>query len=72
MQIKLGLKINDLEKFIFELIRQAVIYLPEDVKSSLNGAVVSETSQIGKAQLEAILKNVNLAEKNQVPFKFFF
>lgn len=55
------------ERVAFELLKQAVIYLPKDVKEALNKSYMEETSEIGKTQLEAILKNVELAEKHNVP-----
>ncbi len=56
-----------LENVAFNLIRQAVIYLPEDVKRALQKARDEETSETGKTQLNAILDNVELAEKRQAP-----
>ena len=51
----------------FNLVRQAVIYLPEDVKQALKKAYMEETSEAGKTQLKAILDNIELAEKYQAP-----
>lgn len=56
-----------IEIVAFNLIKQAVIYLPDDVKASLNRAYAEETSEIGKTQLKTILDNIALAEKQQVP-----
>ena len=56
-----------LEEVAFNLIKQAVVYLPNDIKAALNKAYSNETSEIGKTQLKAILDNVALAEKLQVP-----
>ena len=55
------------EVVAFNLIRQAVIYLPEDVKKALKRAYDEETSQSGKTQLKAILDNIELAEKYKAP-----
>ena len=55
------------EQVGFDLIKQAVIYLPDDVKMALQKAYIEETSPIGKIQLKAILDNVALAEKEQAP-----
>lgn len=55
------------ENVCFNLIRQAVIYLPEDVKQALKKAYEEETSEAGKTQLKAILENIELAEKYQAP-----
>jgi len=51
----------------FELVRQAVIFLPEDVKIALQRAHSEETSEVARMQLQAILDNVSLAEKKKVP-----
>ncbi len=56
-----------LEQAAFNLIKQAVVYLPDEVKAALQKAHAEETSAIGKTQLKAILDNVALAEKNQAP-----
>jgi fumarate hydratase subunit alpha len=55
------------EDVAFNLIKQAVIYLPEDVKKALKRAYDEETSQSGKTQLKAILDNIELAEKYKAP-----
>jgi fumarate hydratase subunit alpha len=49
------------------LLTTAAIYLPDDVKQALRNACKKETSEIGKTQLETILRNVELAEKQKVP-----
>jgi len=56
-----------IESVAFNLIRTAVIYLPEDVKHVLEKAYAEETSNIGKTQLKAILDNIKLAEKQRAP-----
>jgi len=61
------LKPEIVENVAFNLIRQAVIYLPEDVKQALKKAYEEETSEAGKTQLKAILDNIELAEKYQAP-----
>jgi fumarate hydratase subunit alpha len=50
-----------------KLLRLAVTKLPQDVKESLQRAYREEESGAGKTQLEAILKNVDLAEKTSTP-----
>jgi fumarate hydratase subunit alpha len=55
------------EDVAFNLIKQAVIYLPEDVKKALKRVYEEETSQSGKIQLKAILDNIELAEKYKAP-----
>jgi tartrate dehydratase alpha subunit/fumarate hydratase class I-like protein len=51
----------------FNILKQAVIYLPDDVKEALKKAYAEETSETGKTQLKAILDNVELAEKYKAP-----
>ncbi|MFW6117738.1 MAG: fumarate hydratase [Thermoproteota archaeon] len=51
----------------FNLLKQAVIFLPNDVKQALEKAFREETSEMGRTQLKAILKNIEFAEKNEVP-----
>jgi len=55
------------ENVAFEILKQAVIYLPEDVKKALKRAYSEENSETGKTQLKAILDNIELAEKFQAP-----
>jgi len=55
------------ENTAFNILKQAVIYLPEDIKDALKKAYVEETSETGKTQLKAILDNIELAEKYQAP-----
>lgn len=59
--------LNIAEKVAFNLIKQAVIYLPDDVKQALRNAYAKETSEAGKTQLKAILDNIQFAEKYQAP-----
>jgi fumarate hydratase subunit alpha len=49
------------------LLKLAVVRLPADVKDALQRAYKEETSEAGKVQLEAILKNIELAEKENTP-----
>lgn len=56
-----------LETVAFKLLQLAVTELPRDVKVALHRAYREEESEMGKFQLEAILKNVELAEKTRVP-----
>ena len=55
------------ENVAFNILKQAVIYLPDDVKQALKKAYGEETSETGKTQLKAILDNIDLAEKYQAP-----
>ncbi len=58
---------NVFENVAVELLRQAVTKLPRDVKEALQRAYREEESDVGKTQLEAILNNVELAEKTGTP-----
>jgi len=60
-------KAKIVENVAFNIIKQAVIYLPDDVKQALKKAYAEETSETGKTQLKAILDNIELAEKYQAP-----
>jgi len=60
------LDIKKIEEVAFNILKQAVIYLPDDVKQALKKAYAEET-ETGKIQLKAILDNIELAEKNQAP-----
>jgi fumarate hydratase subunit alpha len=61
------LETTKIEEVAFNLLKQAVIYLPNDVKEALKAAYEEETSEIGKTQLKAILDNIELAEKYKAP-----
>jgi len=54
-------------KAVVEGLRVASIYLPPDVKEALQRAYREETNPAAKAQLEAILRNIELAEKLKAP-----
>lgn len=60
-------QLSIVENTAFNLIKQAVIYLPEDVKQALQKAYTEETSKTAKTQLKAILCNIALAEERQAP-----
>jgi fumarate hydratase subunit alpha len=55
------------EKVALELIEQAVVFLPDDVKAALQKAYRAETSALGKSQLKNILENIQLAEEHPAP-----
>ena len=50
-----------------KLLRLAVTELPKDVKEALQRAYLEEESEAGKAQLKAVLNNIELAEKTGTP-----
>ena len=56
-----------IEDLAVTLLRLAVTELPPDVKEALKRAYEQETSESGKTQLQAILENVEYAEKTRTP-----
>lgn len=52
---------------VFELLKRAETSVPKDTVRALSEAFENETSEAAKAQLSAILKNIEIAEKNAVP-----
>ena len=52
---------------VYELYKKAVIVLGEDVKKSLEDALKIEEHDLAKLNIEAILKNIELAEKKGIP-----
>jgi fumarate hydratase subunit alpha len=59
--------VKAVEDVAFNIVRQAVIYVPDDVKAALKKAYADETSDTAKTQLKTILDNVEMAEKYQAP-----
>ena len=55
------------ENVAVKLLQLAVTELPQDVKQALQRAYREEETEAGKTQLEAILNNVELAEKTRTP-----
>ena len=52
---------------IVDILREAETVLPQDVVESLKKAASEETSSAAKEQLEAILKNIEIADTKGVP-----
>ncbi len=52
---------------IVDILREAETVLPQDVVDSLQKAASEETSPVAKEQLEAILKNIEIARTRGVP-----
>jgi fumarate hydratase subunit alpha len=52
---------------VFDILKKAETMLPDDVVNSLKMAVTDETSTVAKEQLEAILKNIEIAGNTKVP-----
>ncbi|OQD59626.1 fumarase-like protein [Methanobrevibacter arboriphilus JCM 13429 = DSM 1125] len=55
------------EDTICQLYKKAAISLPEDVKISLESALKVESDELPQLNIEAILKNIELAEKRAIP-----
>jgi len=55
------------EDTALSLLKLAVVQLPSDIKDALNRAYKEETSEAGRVQFEAILKDIELAEKENTP-----
>ena len=58
---------KQIEDTIYQLYKQAAIVLGDDVKSALKGALKREDTDLGKLNIEAILKNIELAEEKSIP-----
>ena len=52
---------------VYELYKQAVIVLGDDVKKSLEDALKIEEHDLARLNIEAILKNIELAEEKGIP-----
>ena len=61
------LRLKTIEDVAFNLVRDAAIFLPKDVKLHLKMAHQLESDKTAKAQLKAILDNIELAETQQAP-----
>ena len=58
---------KQVEDTVYQLYKKAVITLPEDVKKSLEDALKVEIDELPSLNIEAILKNIELAEENSIP-----
>jgi len=56
-----------IEDTAVNLLKQAVVELPADVRKAIERAYKEETTEAGKVQLEAILKDIDLAKKYNIP-----
>ncbi|MDZ4171472.1 MAG: fumarate hydratase, partial [Methanobacteriaceae archaeon] len=56
-----------IEDAVCNLYQEAVIKLPNDVKSALQNAYKTEDSELGILNLKAIIDNIDAAEKMDVP-----
>ena len=58
---------KQIEDTIYQLYKEAAIVLGDDVKCALEDALKREDSDLGKLNIEAILKNIELAEEKSIP-----
>jgi fumarate hydratase subunit alpha len=58
---------NTIEDTIFNLFKEAVIKLPDDVKKALQDVYKNEDHRLARLNLKAILDNIEAAEKLGVP-----
>ena len=56
-----------IKESVYELYKKAVIVLGDDVKKSLEDALKVEEHELAILNIEAILKNIELAEKKGIP-----
>lgn len=52
---------------VYELYKKAAIVLRNDVKKALEDALKVEDNELARLNIEAILKNIKLAEEKQIP-----
>jgi fumarate hydratase subunit alpha len=57
----------DIQNAVVELLRKTVVKLPADVEEALKKAYASETDEVPRMQLKAIIDNMELAEKGNTP-----
>ena len=58
---------DDVKECVYELYKKAVIVLNDDVKKSLEDALEIEEHDLARLNIEAILKNIELAEEKSIP-----
>ena len=56
-----------IKQTVYELYKEAVIKLSSDVKKSLEDALKVEEHELARLNIEAILKNIELAEEKSIP-----
>ncbi|KKG90428.1 fumarate hydratase [Methanosarcina mazei] len=65
--MSLKIRCENFIRSIADLIRKAEIELPDDVVNALRKAESIEENQVAKSQLQAILKNIEIAKNHGVP-----
>jgi fumarate hydratase subunit alpha len=58
---------TDIQNATVELLRKAVVKLPKDVEDAIRKAYASETDEVPRMQLKAIVDNIDLAIKGNTP-----
>ncbi|MDR2544882.1 MAG: fumarate hydratase [Methanobrevibacter sp.] len=58
---------KEIESVIYELFKEAVIFLPKDVVKSIEDALKIEDNELACLNLKAILRNIELAEEKNIP-----
>jgi len=58
---------TDIQNAVVELLRKTVVKLPADVEEAQKKAYASETDEVPRMQLKAIIDNMELAEKGNTP-----
>ena len=61
------ISIDTIKDTVYELYKQAAIVLSDAVKKSLEEALKHEEHELARLNIEAILKNIELAEKKSIP-----
>ncbi|MHC1605682.1 MAG: fumarate hydratase [Candidatus Methanofastidiosia archaeon] len=56
-----------IEDTVVELLKRAVVFLPDDVVESIENAYKREDTEVARMQLKAILDNIKLARETQTP-----
>lgn len=61
------INVNDITKTVERLCIEANYYLPKDVKDALKKAINEEESPLGREVLQDILRNAEIAQREQIP-----
>ncbi len=58
---------GDVQNAVVELLRKTVVKLPKDVEAALRKAYASETDEVPRMQLKAIIDNIDMAKEGNTP-----
>lgn len=56
-----------IEQTVYELYKETVINFHDDMKNALKEALENEDNELAKLNIEAILKNIQIAEEKEIP-----